>query len=107
MFASNQRARVCHRSQSFRPRRARLGGGGVSSEFAEYLEGKVEDYLANGSRGVWELYSEQRVIRLHDRSGSSRLLRETDWVEDPDLLPGFRAPVKKFFEGLTARTRAK
>ncbi|HYK61722.1 MAG TPA: hypothetical protein VEV85_19970 [Bryobacteraceae bacterium] len=107
MFPSNQRARVCHRSQSLRPRRARLGGGGVPSESAEYLEGKVEGYLANGRRGVWVLYPEQRVIRLHGRSGSSRLLRETDWVEDPDLLPGFRAPVKKFFEGLTAKTRAK
>lgn len=79
----------------------------VSSESAEYLEGKIEDCLANGGRGVWVLYPEQRVIRLHDRSGSSRLLRDTDWVEDPELLPGFRAPVKKFFEGLTARARVK
>jgi Uma2 family endonuclease len=79
----------------------------VSSESAKYLEEKVEDYLANGSRGVWVLYPEQRVIRLHDRSGSSRLLRETDWVEDPDLLPGFRAPVKKFFEGLSVKAAVK
>lgn len=72
----------------------------VSSESAEYLEGKIEDYFAHGSRGVWVLYPEQRVIRLHARDGSARLLRETDWVEDPDVLPGFRAPVASFFAGL-------
>jgi Uma2 family endonuclease len=77
----------------------------VSSESAEYLEGKVEDYLANGSRGVWVLYPEKRVIRLHDRTGSSRLLRDTDRIEDAELLPGFRAPVVKFFEGLPAKAR--
>jgi len=72
----------------------------VSSESAEYLEEKIEDYLSHGSRGVWVLYPEQRVMRVHARDGSSRLLRETDWVEDPEVLPGFRAPVASFFEGL-------
>jgi Uma2 family endonuclease len=75
----------------------------VSSESAEYLEGKIEDYFAHGSRGVWVLYPEQRVIRLHARDGSSRLLREADWVEDPGVLPGFRAPVASFFAGLPTR----
>ena len=72
----------------------------VSSESAEYLEAKIEDYLARGSRAVWVLYPEQRVMRVHDQTGSSRLLREGDVVEDPELLPGFRAVVARFFEGL-------
>jgi Uma2 family endonuclease len=75
----------------------------VSSESAEYLERKVEDYLVNGSRGVWVLYPEQRVIRMYERTGSSRLLREIDSVEDPELLPGLRAPVARFFQGLSAK----
>ena len=72
----------------------------VSSESAEYLEEKIEDYLAHGSGSVWVMYPEQRTMRLHAPDGSSRLLKETDWVEDPEVLPGFRAPVARFFEGL-------
>jgi Uma2 family endonuclease len=74
----------------------------VSSESAGDLESKIEDYLARGSRAVWVLYPEQRVLRVHDRTGSSRLLRASDWLEDPELLPGFRIPVSRFFERLPA-----
>lgn len=74
----------------------------VSSESAGDLESKIEDYLAHGSRAVWVPYPEQHVIRVHDPTGSSKLLRDPDIVEDPDLLPGFRAPVARFFEGMPA-----
>ena len=76
----------------------------VSSESAEYLETKIEDYLARGSQAVWVLYPEQRVIRVHDQTGASRLLREGATLEDLDLLPGFRVAVARFFEGLPAGT---
>jgi len=72
----------------------------VSSESAQSLESKIEDYLAHGSHAVWVLYPEQRAIRVHDRTGLSKLLRGPDFVEDPDLLPGFRVPVARFFEGV-------
>lgn len=74
----------------------------VSSESADCLESKIEDYLARGSRAVWVLYPEHRVMRVHDHTGSSRLLRTGDWLEDPELLPGFRVPVARFFERQSA-----
>jgi len=77
----------------------------VSSEEAKDLETKIEDYLTFGSRAVWVLYPELRVMRVHDQTGASRLLRETDTLEDPELLPGFRVNVAKFFEGLPPRER--
>jgi Uma2 family endonuclease len=36
----------------------------VSSEEAEDLEAKIEDYLAYGSRAVWVLYPERPVMRV-------------------------------------------
>ncbi len=71
----------------------------VSSESAADLERKVELYLEKGSRSVWVVYPEQRAVRVFERSGLSRLVRNDHTVE-ADWLPGFAVPASRFFEGL-------
>ncbi|MBI1788697.1 MAG: Uma2 family endonuclease [Acidobacteria bacterium] len=55
-------------------------------------------YLRHGSHAVWVVYPEQRAVRTFDRNGHSRLLKETDVLDCPELLPGFQLPVARIFE---------
>jgi Uma2 family endonuclease len=71
----------------------------VSSESAEFLERKIDLYLATGSRVVWVAYPLQRTMWSH-RVEKSRHLHEGQYVEEPDLLPGFRVLVDRFFDGI-------
>jgi Uma2 family endonuclease len=71
----------------------------VSSESAEFLERKVNLFLATGSRVVWVVYPLQRTMWAH-RTTESRHLREGQYLEEPDLLPGFRVLVDRFFDGI-------
>ena len=72
----------------------------VSSETALHLEQKVTTYLETGSRAVWVAYPEQRTVWRHLPSGVSQHLKEGDYLEEPDLLPGFRVAVAQLFEGI-------
>ena len=72
----------------------------VSSETAAELEGKVALYLETGSRAVWVAYPQHHTIWRHAADGTAQHLKEGDFLEEPDLLPGFRVPVGRFFEGI-------
>lgn len=67
------------------------------SDGAEYLEGKVRDYLAAGAREVWVLYPKTKHVHIFCRTGEWRVLSETQIVESPELLPGFSVKVSEFF----------
>lgn len=41
-----------------------------------------------------------RFLRLHFPTGGLRLLREDQDLELPELLPGFKVPVSRFFAGI-------
>jgi Uma2 family endonuclease len=71
----------------------------VSSESAEFLERKVNLFLATGSRVVWVAYPRERTLWIH-RKDVHLQLREGQYVEEPDLLPGFRVLVDRFFDGI-------
>ncbi|HLG96197.1 MAG TPA: Uma2 family endonuclease [Bryobacteraceae bacterium] len=71
----------------------------VSSEKAAVLETKIELYLAHGSKSVWVVYPERRVVRIFAIDGGARLFEREQMLEDP-LLPGFKAPVSQVFEGI-------
>jgi Uma2 family endonuclease len=72
----------------------------VSSESARDLEAKIEQLLESGTKFVLVAYPEVRVIRVFGANGNSSLIREDQFLELPDLLPGFRVQVAKFFEGI-------
>ncbi|HTS47622.1 MAG TPA: Uma2 family endonuclease [Bryobacteraceae bacterium] len=72
----------------------------VSSEKAAHLEAKIELYLGHGSKSVWVVYPERQVVRIFDRSGNGKIFERNQILEDPDVLPGFSAPVSAIFEGI-------
>jgi len=72
----------------------------VSSETAARLEKKIDLYLAHGSKSVWVVFPEQRVVRIYDASGRSTKFEQNQTLEDPNVLPGFSTPVSAVFEGL-------
>jgi Uma2 family endonuclease len=72
----------------------------VSSETAARLEKKIDLYLAHGSRLVWVVFPEQRIVRIFDANGQSRKFEQNQTLEDPGVLPGFRVPVSAIFKGL-------
>jgi Uma2 family endonuclease len=71
----------------------------VSSESAISIEHKVNLYLATGSRAVWVAYPEERTLWVH-RPNESLHLHQGDYLEEPDLLPGFRVVVDRLFDGI-------
>jgi Uma2 family endonuclease len=70
----------------------------VSSETAEFLERKITLYLETGSQAVWVAYPKHRTLWTHHADGISRVLKENQYLEEPQLLPGFRVLVADFFE---------
>lgn len=71
----------------------------VLSESAAFLERKINQLLSNGCRVFWVAYPEERTILIRRAQGSPQYLKEGDYLEESDLLPGFRVQVSRFFEG--------
>jgi len=71
----------------------------VSSESAAFMERKINLCLSTGGRAVWVAYPEERTLWIH-RSNQRLHLHEGDYLEEPDLLPGFRVLVGRFFDGI-------
>jgi Uma2 family endonuclease len=69
----------------------------VSVEKASDLMKKVHQYLESGAKAVWIFFPEQRVVWVFHPGMKLVELREGDVLEEPDVLPGFRAPVSRFF----------
>ncbi len=72
----------------------------VSSETAARLEEKIELYLAHGSKSVWVVFPEQRVVRIFSADGQARKFEQSDTLEDDGVLPGFRVPLAAIFNRL-------
>jgi Uma2 family endonuclease len=72
----------------------------VSSESAHQLESKTKQFLKNGAKAIITAYPKLRTVHIVDVNGISRRLEQDQFLELPDLLPGFRVQVAKFFEGI-------
>ena len=69
-----------------------------SSERADDVMEKVQDYLTGGALRVWCLYPARRAVYIHDANGPMRVVRGADAVlTDDELLPGFSVPLNMFF----------
>jgi len=69
-----------------------------SSERADDIIEKVQDYLTGGARRVWCLYPARRAVYIHDADGPMRVVRGADAVlTDDELLPGFSVPLNMVF----------
>jgi Uma2 family endonuclease len=72
----------------------------VSSETAARLATKIEPYLGHGSKAVWVVYPDARLVEIHRANGQTTKFKQDQILEDPGVLPGFSTPVSAIFEGL-------
>lgn len=63
---------------------------------AAYLQRKVQEYLAAGTRLVWVVYPDQTQIVVHTPQ-IARTLTAADTLDGGDVLPGFSAAIADIF----------
>jgi Uma2 family endonuclease len=68
------------------------------SDSVPQLMRKVRQYFAGGCHTVWIVYPDRLEIHVLEAAGGDRILRVGDFVDAPELLPGFSVPVTEFFE---------
>ena len=62
------------------------------------MHAKVADYLAAGSRLVWVVDPEARIVTVYASLLSPRNLGEDETLDGDDVVPGFRVRVGELFE---------
>ena len=62
------------------------------------MHAKVADYLAAGTRLVWVVDPEGRVVRAYDTLLAPRVLGCGETLDGGDVVPGFRVRVEEIFE---------
>ncbi|HLU08998.1 MAG TPA: Uma2 family endonuclease [Oceanobacillus sp.] len=63
------------------------------------IRSKALFYLANGTRLVWLVFPERRVVEVYHENGDLEVLteRDDDVLDGGDVLPGFRMPLRDVF----------
>jgi Uma2 family endonuclease len=61
------------------------------------LRAKAAYYLANGTKIVWLVYPEKKLVEVYAVGQDSQLYDVTDTLDCGDLLPDFSLPVKTIF----------
>jgi Uma2 family endonuclease len=67
------------------------------SQTGPSIEEKTTIYLSVGVRLIWIIAPERRTVRVRRQGGTEALLSERDEIDGEDVLPGFRLPVRQFF----------
>jgi Uma2 family endonuclease len=67
------------------------------SDTAEVVKGKLEDYFLAGTSLVWLVYPKYKQVEAHTPGGVTRVFREGEVLEAPELLTGFSCKVKDLF----------
>ncbi len=67
------------------------------SETAAYVQEKVQDYLAAGTRLVWLVYLATQTVIEYRGDGSIRQMSSDGSLEGGDVLPGLRYPLQRLF----------
>jgi Uma2 family endonuclease len=59
---------------------------------------KVTDYLNAGCRMVWVVDPAHRILRIHRPAVDATIVREHEFLEGADVLPGFRVALAALLE---------
>jgi Uma2 family endonuclease len=70
------------------------------SETASDLEEKLRDYRDAGTRLIWSVDPERRVVAVRNERAPDRLLSELDALDGGDVLPEFTMSISKLFARL-------
>ena len=68
----------------------------VSSESAEDLDEKIQQYFAAGTKAVWAIYPRTRAVVVQ-RPESIERLTVRDALQVPDLIPGLKIQIADVF----------
>lgn len=91
------KARLSPRKQKYTPGAPELAVEVVSpNDKVVHLNSKVDIYLPGGSKTVWMVFPDSRSVVIYS-GDTSHELKGDHAIEDP-LLPGFSAPVSRFFD---------
>ena len=100
-FISNENLKKYGYPQGFFPVAPDIAIEVVSpTNTSEEMMTKVNLYLQGGSRLVWIIYPQTKVITVYRQSNVVSLLRENDTLEGEDVLPDFQLPLAKLFANL-------
>jgi Uma2 family endonuclease len=67
------------------------------SETKTMLSGKIDHFLASGTRKVWAIFPDRREIHIHEVGKRTVKLTGAEVLEEPLLLPSFHASVEDLF----------
>jgi Uma2 family endonuclease len=62
------------------------------------LREKAAYYLANGTKLIWLVYPEKRLVEVYRADGDIEILTEADTLEGGDVLPGFSMAINEIFK---------
>jgi len=68
------------------------------SETSAMLGRKVDHFLAAGSKTVWVLYPDSKQVHVYKVGRKIVKLGPAEYLEEPEILPGFRMEVLQHFE---------
>ena len=58
---------------------------------------KVQEWLRAGASLVWVVNPETRTVEVHRARGTGTILREEDYLDGEDVLPGFACSLAGIF----------
>ncbi len=58
---------------------------------------KIKEFFFNGTKRVWVVYPEDRMVAVFRSPTEAKFLDEIDELDGEDVLPGFRCKVADFF----------
>jgi Uma2 family endonuclease len=61
------------------------------------MSDKLAEYFATGTEEVWYVYPEQRELHQYSAVNAWQVLKETDTLTSPQLLPAFSLPIVSIF----------
>jgi len=62
------------------------------------MRDKADYYLKNGTKLVWLVYPEQRIVEVYAPEVDLKILTERDTLDGSDVLPGFALAVSDIFK---------
>ena len=67
------------------------------NDTGDYIESKINDFLAAGIPLIWVAYPETKTVLVHRKDGTAQRLQVGDTLDGEDVLPGFRCDVAALF----------
>ncbi len=72
----------------------------LPTDTARQMRRKADQYLAAGTRLVWVIYPEDRLIDVYQAGHDPHPFKIDDTLNGGDVLPGLTLPVRQVFEQL-------